>query len=39
MALITGHNQVKYLHEYIKDPCIITLSYPGLGVDQLWSKL
>ena len=39
MALIIGHSQVKYLHEYIQDPRILTLSYPGSRVDHLWSKL
>ena len=39
MALIIGHSQVKYLHEYIQDPRIVTLSYPGSRVDQLWPKL
>ena len=39
MAFIIGHSQVKHLHEYIQDPRIVTLSYPGSRVDHLWSKL
>ena len=38
MALIIGQSQVKYLHEYINHPSIVTLSYSGSRVDQLWSK-
>ena len=41
MALIIGHtsSQFKVKHNYIQDSSILTLSYPGSRVDQLWSKL
>ena len=39
MALIVGHSQVKYLNEYIQNPSIITLAYPGSRITQLWSKI
>ena len=39
MALIVGHSQVKVLHEYITDPCIVTLSYSGSRIDQLWPEI
>ena len=39
MALGIGHSQVKVMHHYIQDSSILTLSYPGSRVDQLWSKL
>lgn len=39
MALIIGHSQVKYLHQYIEDSSIITLAYPGSRIDQLWSSV
>ena len=39
MALIVGHSQAKYFHEYIHDANIIPLSYPGFRVDQLWSEI
>ena len=39
MALVIGHSQVKYMHHYFLDSSILTLSYPGSRVDQLWSKL
>ena len=39
MALVIGHSQIKVMHHYIQDSSILTLSYPGSGVDQPWSKL
>ena len=39
MALVIGHSQVKYMHHYFLDSSILTLSYTGSRVDQLWSKL
>ena len=39
MALVIGNSQVKVMHHYIQDSSILTLSYPGSRVDQLWSKL
>ena len=36
MALVI---QFKVMHHYIQDSSILTLSYPGSRVDQLWSKL
>ena len=33
-----GHSQFKVMHNYIQDSSILTLSYPGSRVDQLWSK-
>ena len=39
MALVIGHSQVKVMHHYIQDSSIVTLSYPGSRVDQMWSKL
>lgn len=32
MALVFGHSQVKYLHEYIDSEDIVTLCYPGYKV-------
>ena len=39
MALVIGHSQFKVMHHDIQDSSILTLSYPGSRVDQLWSKL
>ena len=39
MALVIGHSRIKVMHHYIQDSSILTLSYPGSGVDQPWSKL
>ena len=39
MALVIGHSPVKVMHHYIQDSSILTLSYPGSRIDQLWSKL
>ena len=39
MALVIGHSQFKVMHHHIQDYSIVTLSYPGSRVDQLWSKL
>ena len=39
MALVIGHSQVTYTHHYFLDSSILTLSYPGSRIDQLWSKL
>ena len=36
MALVI---QFKVMHHYIQDSSILTLSYPGSRVEQLWSKL
>ena len=36
MALVI---QYQVMHHYIQDSSILTLSYPGSRVDQLWSKL
>ena len=36
MALVI---QFQVMHHYKQDSSIITLSYPGSRVDQLWSKL
>ena len=36
MALVI---QFKVMHHYIQDFSILTLSYPGSRVEQLWSKL
>ena len=33
------YSQFKGMHHYIEDSSILTLSYPGSRVDQLWSKL
>lgn len=38
MVLIVGHSQAKYLHEYI-DSSIVTLSYPGFRIDEIWSEI
>ena len=38
MALVIGQSQVKVMHHYIQDSSILTLSYPGSRVNQLWSK-
>ena len=38
MALVIGHSQVKAMHHYIQDSSILTASYPGSRVDQLWPK-
>ena len=38
MAFVIGHSQVKVMHHYIQDSSILTLSYPGSRVDQLWPK-
>ena len=39
MALVIGNSQFKFMHYYIQDPCILTLSYTGFRLDQLGSKL
>ena len=39
MALVIGHSPYKVMHHYIQDSSILTLLYPGSGVDQLWSRL
>ena len=31
--------RLKFMHHYIQDSSILTQSYPGSRVDQLWSKL
>ena len=33
MALVVGHSQVKYLHNYVSDN-IMTLAYPGSIADK-----
>ena len=38
-VMIIGHCQYKVMHHYIQDSSILTLSYPGSGVDQLWSRM
>ena len=38
MAHVIGHSQVKSMHHYIQDSSILTVSYPGSRVDQLWPK-
>ncbi|KAH3772073.1 hypothetical protein DPMN_099455 [Dreissena polymorpha] len=35
MALIFGHSQVKYMHQYLKSEDIITLSYSGFTTVDL----
>ena len=32
MALILGHSQVKYMHEYLVSDKIVTLCYPGYQI-------
>ena len=32
MALILGHNQVKYMHEHLVSDKIVTLCYPGYQI-------
>ena len=39
MALVIGNSQFKFMHYYIQDSCILTLSYSGFRLDQLGSKL
>ena len=39
MALIVGHSQAKYFHEYIEDSSIVTLSFPGFKIEQLWPEI
>ena len=39
MALVMGHGQYKVMHHHIQGSSILTLSYIGSGVDQLWSRL
>ena len=34
MALILGHIQVKYMHEYLKSGKIVTLCYPGFQIHE-----
>ena len=34
MALILGHSQVKYMHEYLVSDKIWTLCYPGFRINQ-----
>lgn len=34
MALILGHSQVKYMHEYLESDNIWTLCYPGFRVNE-----
>ena len=35
MALIVGHSQVKYLHEYITDNRVFTMCFPGYTILDL----
>ena len=32
MALILGHSQVKYMHQYLVSDKIVTLCYPGYQI-------
>ena len=34
MALILGHSQVKYMHEYLQSDKIVTLCYPGFQIHE-----
>ena len=35
MALIVGHSQVKYLHQYISDNRVLTMCFPGYKILDL----
>ena len=38
MALIVGHSQVKYLHEYLTDDRVFTLSFSGYKVLDIFNE-